>query len=234
MSADEGGERAVDEATAGSGAAGAEAGRRRTPLQRMLGRLPTIAWLTLMWVILWGDPSPGTVVAGAGVATAGYAAAKLPHLPVGLRFRPLHVLLLVGHIVWDMFASSVQVSVHALWRPERMRGVIVEVPMRTDSDLLLAMVTGGLSLITGSLVIELNREEGVLYVHGTPIESERSVRQLRRQVRRTEKLFVWAFGTAADIEEFEREERREAEREARGAAEALPGAAEADDKEDPR
>ncbi|MBV2363618.1 Na+/H+ antiporter subunit E [Streptomonospora sp. NEAU-YY374] len=208
----------------------AEAPERRTPVQRVVGRLPTVVWLTLMWVILWGDPSPGTVVAGAGVATACYAAAKLPHLPVRLRFRPLHVLLLVGHIVWDMFASSVRVSVHALWRPERMRGVIVEVPMRTDSDLLLALVTGGLSLITGSLVIELNREEGVLYVHGTPIESERSVRQLRRQVRRTEKLFVWAFGTAADIEEFEREDRLEAEREALGAAAASRGADEGEER----
>ncbi|GAB3447955.1 Na+/H+ antiporter subunit E [Streptomonospora sediminis] len=199
----------------GTGAASA-----RSLPQRLLGRMATVVWLTAMWVILWGDPSPGTVVAGACVASGCYAVAKLPHLPVRLSFRPLHVLLLVGRIAVDLVTSSVRVAIHAVWRPERMRGVIVAVPMRTDSDLLLALTTAGLSLITGSLVIELNREEGVLYVHGTPIHSERSVRNLRRQVRRTEERFVRAFGTLADIEEFELEERsmRDAENAAAGGA----------------
>ncbi|QBI55259.1 Na+/H+ antiporter subunit E [Streptomonospora litoralis] len=190
-------------------------GRERppSPLQRLLRRLPMLLWLTLMWVVLWGDASPGTVLAGAGVASGCYAVTRLPHLPVRLRFRPLHALLLVGHISLELLASSIRVAAHALWRPARMRGAIVAVPMRTDSDLLLVMVTAGLSLITGSLVIELNREEGVLYVHGTPVQSARAVRKLRRQVRHTEERFVRAFGTAADVEEFEREERlmREAE-----------------------
>ncbi|GAA1783290.1 Na+/H+ antiporter subunit E [Streptomonospora arabica] len=187
--------------------------------QRLAGRMATVVWLTVMWVILWGDASLGTVVAGACVASGCYAAARLPHLPVRLTFRPLHTLLLVWHIAVELLTSSVRVAVHVLWRPRRMRGAIVEVPMRTDSDLLLALTAAGLSLITGSLVIELNREEGVLYVHGTPIHSERSVRNLRRQVRRTEELFVRAFGTSSDIEEFEREERLMLEAETADSAE---------------
>ncbi|GAA4909515.1 Na+/H+ antiporter subunit E [Streptomonospora salina] len=175
--------------------------------RRVLGRLAMAVWLTLMWVVLWGDVSLGTVIAGAGVAVGCYGAARLPHLPVRLHFRPAHVLLLFGHIAVEMVVSSVRVAFHALWRPARMRGAIVAVPMRTDADLLLVMVTAGLSLITGSLVIELNRDEGVLYVHGTPVATERSVRLLRRQVRRTEERFVRAFGTQDDIDEFEREER---------------------------
>ncbi|MUL42971.1 Na+/H+ antiporter subunit E [Streptomonospora sp. PA3] len=180
----------------------------RTVPQRVLGRMAMGVWLTVMWAILWGDASPGTLLAGAAVAGGCYAAARLPHLPVRLRFRPVHALLLCAHIAVEMVGSSLRVAFHALWRPGRMRGAIVSVPLRTDSDLLLAMVIGGLSLITGSLVIELNREEGVIYVHGTPVASERAVRQLRRQVRRTEELFVRAFGTLRDIEEFEQEERQ--------------------------
>ncbi|MDT0303658.1 Na+/H+ antiporter subunit E [Streptomonospora wellingtoniae] len=187
--------------------------------QRLLRRMATVVWLTAMWVILWGDASPGTVLAGAGVASGCYAAARLPDLPVRLTVRPLRTLLLLWHIAADLLTSSLRVAVHVLWHPKRMRGVIVEVPMRTDSDLLLALTAAGLSLITGSLVIELNREEGVLYVHGTPIHSERSVRNLRRQVRRTEELFVRAFGTSSDIEQFEREERLMLEAEAADPAE---------------
>lgn len=174
----------------------------RSRLRRMLTRLPTMLWLVVMWVILWGDLSPGTVVAGAGVALLCYPLAKLPHIPVRLGFRPLHALWLFVHIAFDLITSSIQVGLHVLWRPEQTRGAIVEVPMRTDSDFLLVMVGTGLSLITGSLVVELDRERGVMYVHGIPIESAESVEGLRRQIRRTEELFVRAFGTSEDMAQF--------------------------------
>ncbi|TQN32285.1 multisubunit sodium/proton antiporter MrpE subunit [Haloactinospora alba] len=179
----------------------------RTWARRMLGRLPTVLWLTVMWGLLWGDFSPGTVIAGAVVASGCYAVAKLPHIPVKLRFSPVPALRLAAYIAFDLVASSVHVAVHVLWRPSRVRGAIVAVPMRTDSDLLLAMVSGGLSLITGSLVIELNRDRGVVYVHGIPIHSPQSVGRLRRQIQRTEEQFVRAFGTPDDIAQFEAAER---------------------------
>ncbi|MFC3999130.1 Na+/H+ antiporter subunit E [Nocardiopsis sediminis] len=176
----------------------------RSALRRLAGRLPTVIWLTLMWVILWGDPSPGTVIAGAAVGSVCYAAAKLPHIPVRLGFHPVYALKLGGYILTELIVSSARVAVHALWRPRLMRGAIVAVPMRTDSDFLLAAVSAGLSLVSGSLVIELNRDQGMVYVHGAPIDSEAAVERLRRQVRRTEELIVRAFGTPADIAEFER------------------------------
>lgn len=192
-----------DPGSTGSGGARVEPPTSRSRVRRILGRLPTVVWLTVMWVVLWGDASPGTVIAGAGVASLCYGVAKLPHIPVRLAFRPLPVLRLAAAIGMDLLLSSARVAVHVLWRPDRTRGAIVAVPMRTDSDLLMAMVSGGLSLVTGSMVIELNRDQGVVYVHGFPVDSPESVRRLRRQVRRTEELFVRAFGTNDDIKEFE-------------------------------
>lgn len=186
----------------------------RSVLIRIFGRLPTLVWLTAMWVILWGDPAPGTVIAGFAVACGCYTVAKLPHIPVRLSIRPLYLLKLVAAIGYDLLVSSVQVAVQVLWRPKRMRGAIVAVPARTDSDFLLALISGGLSLVTGSLVIELNREQGVIYVHGIPVGSAAEVRRLRHQVRRTEEMFVRAFGTANDVAEFEAAERALAERRA--------------------
>lgn len=174
---------------------------------RILGRLPMVLWLTAMWAVLWGDASPGTLIAGFAVGAGCFAAAKLPHLPVRLRFRPMRAALLAGRILLDLFTSSVQMAYYALYRPGRVRGAIVAVPLRTDSDLLMAMVSGGVSLVTGSLTIELDREGGVIYVHGIPIRGEGDVPRLRRDVRRMEELFVRAFGSTADIEDFEATER---------------------------
>ncbi|GAA3747831.1 multicomponent Na+:H+ antiporter subunit E [Spinactinospora alkalitolerans] len=188
-----------------SSSSAVEAGHSRT--KRLLMRLPTVLLLTVMWAVLWGDPAPGTLIAGFAVASMCYSVAKLPHIPVRLVFRPFAALRLAGRIGYDLFASSTHVAFHVLWRPKRVRGAIVAVPMRTDSDFLLAMVSVGLSMVTGSLVIELNRNQGVIYVHGIPIDSPDAVEGLRRQVRRTEKLFVRAFGTAEDLADFDRAER---------------------------
>ncbi|MDA8370534.1 MAG: Na+/H+ antiporter subunit E [Nocardiopsaceae bacterium] len=177
----------------------------RAPLHWLAAQLPTVLWLTTMWVLLWGDLAIGTIIAGAVVASLCYAAARLPVIPVRLRFRPLRVLRLASAIGLDLLTSSVRVAFHVLWRPRQVRGAIVEVPMRTDSDFLLAMTSSALSLVTGSVVIELNRSEGVVYVHGLPIESERAVARLRRQARTTEELFAHAFGTSEDIAKFEHE-----------------------------
>ncbi|TDQ48240.1 Na+/H+ antiporter subunit E [Actinorugispora endophytica] len=170
--------------------------------RRLGGRLPTVLWLTVMWVVLWGDPSPGTAVAGFAVASVCYSAARLPHIPVRLGFRPQHALRLVLHVGYDMLLSSVRVAFHGLWRPKRTRGAIVAIPVRTDSDFLLAMFSGLVSLVTGTLVIELNRNQGVLYVHGLPVNGPDGPEELRAQVRRTEELLVLAFGTAEDLEVF--------------------------------
>jgi len=171
---------------------------------RLAGRLPTVAWLTVMWVVLWGDPRPGTVVAGAVAASLCYSAARLPHIPVRLGFRPLHALRLAVRVAYDLFSSSVRVAYHGLWRPGHTTGAIVAVPTRTDSDFLLAALSALLSMITGTLVIELNRDRRVLYVHGLPVNDANAVRGLRAQVRRTEELLVHAFGTAEDLERFRR------------------------------
>lgn len=179
-----------------------EGGLLQGPPGRLLVWLITVGWLVLMWVALWGDASPGTIIAGAAVGALCLASAKLPRVRVRLRFRPLRMLLLLSRIGYDLFSSSVRVAWAILWRPSRVRGAIVAVSMRTESDLLLAMIAGALSLVTGSLVIEVNREDGVLYVHGVPIDSLDAVERLRAQVERTEELFVRALGTEEEIAAF--------------------------------
>ncbi|MEY9210883.1 Na+/H+ antiporter subunit E [Thermobifida halotolerans] len=197
---------------------------------RLSGRLPTVAWLTVMWVVLWGDPSPGTVLAGVAVASLCYSAARLPHIPVRLGFRPLPALRLAARVGYDLVFSSVRVAFHGLWRPGRTHGAIVAVPMRTDSDFLLAMLSALLSMVTGTLVIELNRNRGVVYVHGLPVNDTDAVAGLRAQVRRTEELLVHAFGTAEDLEMFRRLARLPAEEEAGTAAARRAAQREADDE----
>lgn len=122
-------------------------------------------WLTVVWVLLWGDFSPGTVVAGLVVAVVVLLALPLPPVRLGVRLRPWALLVLLGHLAVDLVVSAVQVSLAVLRPGLRVRNAVVEVPLRTDSDLVLTVTSQLLSLVPGSLVLEVDQATHRVWLH---------------------------------------------------------------------
>ena len=79
------------------------------------------------------------------------------------------------------------------------QGAIVRVQLRADSDLLLTMVAETISLVPGSLVLDLDREERLIAVHLLHVNDRTDVERQKRDVLAIEDRIVRAFGTAADI-----------------------------------
>jgi multicomponent Na+:H+ antiporter subunit E len=75
----------------------------------------------------------------------------------------------------------------------------VRVQLRVDSDLLLTIVAETISLVPGSLVLDLDREERLIAVHLLHVHDRADVERQKRDVLATEDRIVRAFGTAADI-----------------------------------
>ena len=71
--------------------------------------------------------------------------------------------------------------------------------LRADSDLLLTMVAETVSLVPGSLVLDLDREERLIAVHLLHVEDLADVERQKRDVLATEDRIVRAFGSADDI-----------------------------------
>jgi multicomponent Na+:H+ antiporter subunit E len=176
---------------------------REVPPSPRLGRfgllqLPVLAWLTVVWVVLWGSLSPLTVVGGFLVAVVACLVFPLPPLRLAVRVRPLALLWLVVRFAVDVVVSSVQVAIVVL-RPGRpLRNAVVEVNLRTPSDFVLTVVAEMTCLIPGSLVVEARRSTHTLYLHVLDVGDLEGVERFRQGVLDQETRVVGAIGRQVD------------------------------------
>jgi multicomponent Na+:H+ antiporter subunit E len=174
-------------------------------LRRLRDQLPLLAALVLVWNLLWGTWSWANLISGTVVAVAVTWLLPLPAVTDGAGFHPVAVLRYLARFVLDLFTSSAQVAWDAL-RPRGVRnGAIISVPLRTDSDLLLTMITESLCLVPGSIVIDLDREQRTVALHLLSVRDLAAVEAQRAEVLATEERVVRAFGSAADIAALDRQ-----------------------------
>jgi multicomponent Na+:H+ antiporter subunit E len=166
---------------------------------RLRHQLPLMVWLVLVWILLWGTWSWANVVSGVTVALVVMLLLPLPPVVGGTRVRPVPLLMFVGHFLVDLVVSGSQVAWRALGPSGVQQGAIVRVQLRADSDLLLTVVAETLSLVPGSLVLDLDREERLIAVHLLHVHDLADVERQKADVLAIEERIVRAFGTAEDI-----------------------------------
>ncbi|GGY95166.1 Na+/H+ antiporter subunit E [Streptomyces nitrosporeus] len=171
------------------------AGGRR---QRVLD-LPLIAWLTLIWVLLWSTLTWANVITGAVVATVVCLAFPLPKVDLGLRLHPWGILVLAGYLLYDMYTSGVQVT-RQIFSGHPHRPAVIGVPLRCRGDLMLAATAVTVSNVPGGSVIEVRRATATLFLHVLDADRPAALEAARRSVWRLERLTVRAFGTRDEIE----------------------------------
>ncbi|XCB30866.1 Na+/H+ antiporter subunit E [Arcanobacterium hippocoleae] len=76
-----------------------------------------IIWLTIVWVLLWGDPSTANFVSGFLLALFITTVAPFPATPFDGRFRPLGVLRLL--VIFSSILCGHQFCRRALFCAER-------------------------------------------------------------------------------------------------------------------
>jgi multicomponent Na+:H+ antiporter subunit E len=156
-------------------------------------------WLVLVWMLLWGTWSWANLISGTLLALAVTVLLPLPPVIGGARLHPAGVLRFLGHFVLDLVVSAAQVA----WQTIRPRAVgqsaIIRVQMRTDSDLLLTIVAESLTLVPGSVVIDMDRSERTLSLHILHVRDLADVERRRAAVLAEEERVVRAFGSADEI-----------------------------------
>jgi multicomponent Na+:H+ antiporter subunit E len=167
-------------------------------------QLPLLAWLVVVWMLLWGTFSWANVVSGLVVGLLVMLLLPLPPVVGGNRVRPLSMVRFVGHFLVDLAVSGTQVAWRALRPGGVQQGAIVQVQLRADSDLLLTAVAETISLVPGSLVLDLDREGRLMAVHLLHVDNLADVERQRADVLAVEDRIVRAFGTAEDIAALDR------------------------------
>jgi multicomponent Na+:H+ antiporter subunit E len=164
--------------------------------RRLRHQLPLLVWLVLVWILLWGTWSWANLISGLVVALAVTTLLPLPPVASGGRFRPLAALVYFGRFLFDVVLSGAQVAWRTLAPGGPPRGAVVQVQLRADSDLLLTMVAETISLVPGSLVLDLDRERRVISVHLLHVADLADVERQKAAVLATEDRVVRAFGGA--------------------------------------
>ncbi|MFF1699376.1 Na+/H+ antiporter subunit E [Streptomyces sp. NPDC058257] len=160
--------------------------------------LSLIAWLTVIWMLLWSGPTWGNLVSGILVSVALCLVFPLPAVELDLRLRPLGILRLAGYLAYDMVASSATVTRQALGGRRRPAAVIA-VQLRCRTDLMIAATAVAVSCVPGGALVEVNGSTATLYLHMSDADDNDAVRRTRRDAWRLESLVVRAFGTRAEI-----------------------------------
>ena len=157
-----------------------------------------IAWLTVVWVLLWGDLSVANVLSGLLVSVLVLAVFPLPALRMHLRVRPLRLAWLIIHFLASVVVASVQVSRTTLRFGHVPTNAVIKVDLRTSSDFVLTVVAELTALIPGSIVIEADRVRHALYIHVLDVKTLEDVEHFREQTFALERRVILALG--ADTE----------------------------------
>ena len=174
-------------------------GRQDRLADQLRHQLPLLVWLVLVWMLLWGTWSWANLISGAVLAVVVTVVLPLPPVVGGVRVHPLGLAVFVGYFFLDLVRSAALVA----WQTMRPGGIgysaIIQVQMRTDSDLLLTVVAESLTLVPGSVVIDMDRERRTLSLHILHVRDLADVERRRASVLAEEERVVRAFGSADEI-----------------------------------
>ena len=153
-----------------------------------------LIWLTVVWVVLWGDISIANILSGAALAVVICLVFPLPPVHMKLRVRPLRLLWLVVRFLMDVVVASVEVAWKVLTLRRPPENAVIEVNLRTPSDFVLTIVGELTSLVPGSVVVEARRSSHTLFLHVLDARDEAGVEKMREATYALERRVVLAFG----------------------------------------
>jgi len=166
---------------------------------RIWQQLPLLVVLVLLWMMLWGSLTPLTIVTGVIVAVGVTRAFYLPPVELSGRFNPLWFVVFLARFLLELVKASFQVAWRALSPTPIGRSSVVAVQLLTRSDFITTLTAIAVSLIPGSIVIEVDRAGGILYLHAIGAAERDQIDKVRDDVLDIEVLIVRALGSADDL-----------------------------------
>ncbi len=177
--------------------------RRRERRERRLLRLhelPLLIGLLLTWMLLWREFSLLSLLSGVAVSIIAMRIFYLPPVIIAGRFNVWWAFRYLVYFLWHLALASVQIAWLAVRSGPPPRTAIIAVRLKTRSDFILTLVAMTISLIPGSLVVEVDRFGSTLYLHVLNTPTQREIQRMRMQTKYIEQLLIRALGSRKEIE----------------------------------
>lgn len=166
-------------------------------------QLPFFIWLILLWMLLWGQFTALAALTGLVVAVFVTRVFRLPAVElsgrVNLWWGFVFVVEFIVSLVWGSLLVAWQILT-----PGQPGTAIIGVPLVTDDDLIMTHVAVTASLIPGSLIVDVDRDRRILYLHVLGVDDAASIEKQRRSVQHWEQRIVRAVGSRAQLTAMDR------------------------------
>ena len=160
--------------------------------------------LALIWVLLWGDASLLNILYGALLGWLVTVVFWLAPIRYYGSVHPWRLLVLVATQLRALAAASVQLAAVAFRPKVQLRPGVIRVELRSNNDLYQVGLAQLISIVPGTLVVEVVRRPRLLYLHVFDLPEETSVEDERSNALQLERRLVEAIGSAAEIEAVRR------------------------------
>jgi multicomponent Na+:H+ antiporter subunit E len=168
-------------------------------IARIVSGLVPFLGLVLIWMLIWGQFTWLALVSGVLLALLVSGTFYLPAVRLSGRINPWFGLLFIGRLAIDIVVASLQIAWLALAPRYRPSNAVISVPLRTRSDLIMTFTAEAVSLVPGSIVLDLDRESATLLLHSLNVRSVEEIPELKRRVLDTERRLIKAAGSADDL-----------------------------------
>jgi multicomponent Na+:H+ antiporter subunit E len=167
--------------------------------RRVRDELVALIGLVVIWMLLWGVFSWSTFFAGLAVSVLVLTVFPLPRVTFLGKLRPAGLVRFAVHFVIDLVVASVQLAWTAFRFGYQPRCAVIAVQLAVHSDLNLTLCGEAVSLIPGSLVVDIERDAGVLYIHVFDVSDEAAAERFRSKVHALEARIVGALGSDDEL-----------------------------------
>ena len=166
---------------------------------RVWQQLPLLLGLVVLWAVLWGQFTWLNILTGFIVAILVTRVLYLPPADISGRLNIWYSLVFLAHFIVDVTVASFTVAFQALNPRPIPTSSVIAVQLRTRSDFVMTLDAIAMSLVPGSIVVEVDRERAILYFHTFDTTTAADVEAMRTKVLVVEARIVRAIGSKDDL-----------------------------------
>lgn len=170
-------------------------------------QLPFLAWLVVLWMLLWGQFTVLAFLSGLVVAVFVTRVFRLPTVELSGRINLWYAVLLVVQFLLAMVRGALAVTAQVFDFRRQPGAAIIAVQLKYADDLMMTHVSVVSSLIPGSLIVEADRDRQILYLHVIGVRTLDDVERQRAGVLRWERRIVRALGAPSQYRALRADER---------------------------
>jgi len=158
----------------------------------LLFLLGFLVWLLLNWVPDWQHIVIGIFVAAFVAYMTGDLFVRRPHLFTHAT-RYLWFLYYIPIFVWECFKANIDVAYRVMHPDLPIHPGIVKVKTTLKSETALTFLANSITLTPGTLSVDVDKEDGFLYVHWIEVRNKDIDKATKLIVEKFERILKRIF-----------------------------------------